>query len=73
MTGEAEGMPRVMGRVVNGHRTCEADTIDEDRPEQDGEHRREKDSYGAGSGLGGSREHVNHRQPHRYQCHGPRS
>ena len=67
MTRECKGMPRVMGGIVDGHRTGEADSVDEDRPEQDGEHSREKDSCGAGSGFGGSREHANHGNPNPYQ------
>ena len=62
MAGEGEGMPRVMRRVVDRHWTCEADTINEHRSEQDGEHSRDNDRYGAGSGFGGGREHADHGQ-----------
>ena len=63
MAGEGEGVPRIMGRVVDSHRTGEADTVDEEYPEQDREHSWEPDSYGAGSGFGGSRERIDHRKP----------
>jgi hypothetical protein len=60
-----------MGSVVNGHRTCEADTIDQDDPEEDSKHSREEDSRGARSGPGGSRKHVDHRKPNPYRYNGP--
>jgi len=63
VAGEGEGVPCVMRRVVDGHWTCEADTVNEHRPEQDGEHSWKKDGCGTVPGLGGSCERADHGQP----------
>src|SRR5207245_280288 len=61
VTGEREGMSRIMSRIVNGHRARKADAINEKRAEQDGEHGRQ-DGARSGGGFGGSRRRVDHRQ-----------
>ena len=63
MAREGEGVSRVMRRVVEGHRTCEADAINQDGTEQNGDHSWKKDGCSAVPGLGGSCERANHGQP----------
>ena len=62
MTGEGEGMPRIMGRVVDGHGTGEPHAPNDGHPEQNGEQSREKDICDGG-GFDQSCERVDHREP----------
>src|SRR6516162_3783883 len=55
-------MPRVMGRVVDGHGTGEPHAPNDGHPEQNGEQSREKDICD-GSGFVRSGERVDHREP----------